>query len=151
MTTFPTFDALVAATGRELGPGPWRVIDQARVDRFAEVTEDRQWLHTDPERAARESPFGATVAHGFLTLSLLTAMLMELVAVEEANAVVNYGFNRVRFPAPVVVGSSVRLRLKIAEASEIAGGVQVRFDLTVENDRQAKPACVAELLFRYLR
>jgi acyl dehydratase len=151
MTTFPTFDDLIAAVGRELGPGPWRVIDQARIDRFAAVSEDRQWLHTDPARAARESPFGATVAHGLLTLSLVPTMLMELVAVEEANAVVNYGFNRVRFPAPVLAGSSLRLRFRVAEVREVATGVQVRFDLTVENDRQDKPACVAELLFRYLR
>lgn len=151
MTTFRTLDELRSAVGLEVGPGAWFEIDQERVNRFAEVTGDSQWLHTDPERAKAESPFGGTVAHGFLTLSLLSAMVMALLKVEEAGAVVNYGFNRVRFPAPVLVGSRLRLRLKIAEATELAGGVQVNLTVTLENDRQERPACVAELIFRYYR
>ncbi|MDQ3461321.1 MAG: MaoC family dehydratase [Deinococcota bacterium] len=151
MTTFKTVDELKAAVGLELGPGPWLDIDQERVNRFAEVTGDAQWLHVDPERARAESPFGGTVAHGFLTLSLLSALLMELLTVEEAGSIVNYGFNRVRLPAPVLVGSRLRLWLRVAEVTVVAGGVQVSFAVTLENDRQERPACAAELLFRYYR
>lgn len=151
MTTFETLDALRAAVGLELGPGPWHELGQERIDRFAAVTGDRQWIHVDPERARTASPFGGTVAHGFLTLSLLSAMVMELLEVKEAGSVVNYGFNRVRFPAPVLAGSRLRLRLKVAEVGDLPGGVQATLDVTLENDRQEKPACVAELLFRYYR
>lgn len=151
MTTRLPIDALAASVGRTFGPGPWRRIDQARIDRFAAITGDAQWIHTDPARARAASPYRATVAHGLLTLSLLPGMVMELVEVEGATSVVNYGFNRVRFPAPVLAGSSLRLRMTVAEVTALPGGVQLTLELLLENDRQDKPACAAELLFRYSR
>jgi len=134
--------------------GPWLTIDQERIDRFAEVTGDVQWIHTDPERASRESPYGTTVAHGFLTLSLLPYLT-------ESNHPdffqknypgmrmrVNYGLNRVRFPAPVVVGSRIRARTVLHAAEKAGEAVQITYLITVEIDGEAKPACVAEFIAR---
>lgn len=148
MTVFADAAELLAAQGRELGVGPWITIDQDRIDLFAEATGDRQWIHVDPERAA-QGPFGATVAHGYLTLSLLASMLGELLRVPTAAMAVNYGLDRVRFPAPVLCGSRVRARAGIHQTSRVGEAVQVAVDLVVEVEGTDKPACVARMLARY--
>jgi acyl dehydratase len=137
-------------TGQELLSG-WREIDQARVDLFAEATDDPQWIHTDPERAAA-GPFGTTIAHGFLTLSLLVPLFEEALPPLEGYALtVNYGLNRVRFTAPLPVGSRIRARFRIEDVEDVQGGEQARVAATVEREGQEKPVCVAEALFRFLR
>ncbi|HET8606683.1 MAG TPA: MaoC family dehydratase [Gaiellaceae bacterium] len=136
--------------GLELGPSAWLEIGQERIDRFADATGDRQWIHVDPERAAA-GPFGSTIAHGFLTLSLLPQATFELMEVEDAGTAINYGLNRVRFPAPVPVGSRVRARFRVVEVAEIDGGVQVTTAATVEREGSEKPVCVAETVSRYYR
>jgi acyl dehydratase len=143
-------EELKGRTGQSLGFSPWRVITQDQVDGFAEATGDHQWIHTDPERA-KSGPFGTTIAHGFMTLSLIPALLDEVMSVGGAGLVVNYGANRVRFPAPVPVGARVRAGLDLAAVEEVAGGVQAEFRVTVEVENSPKPACVAEILFRYYR
>lgn len=142
------FDSLPGLVGRELGVSDWFTVDQPRVNGFAEATEDRQWIHVDPERCARESPFGAPVAHGFLTLSLLPAMLESAIRIEGMRMGLNYGLNKVRFPAPLPVGSRVRARWLLAAAEPIAGGVQLSWAVTVESEGGAKPVCAAEFLVR---
>jgi acyl dehydratase len=136
--------------GLELGPTEWREIEQSRIDEFASATDDPQWIHVDPERAAA-GPFGSTIAHGFLTLSLLVPSAYELMPVEDAKLTVNYGLNRVRFPAPVPVGSRIRARFHVEDVSEVDGGLQVTSAATVEREGHEKPVCVAELVFRYYR
>jgi acyl dehydratase len=141
-------------TGSEIHVGEWLQVTQERIDDFAAATGDLQWIHTDPERAVRESPYGATIAHGFLTLSLLPFLT-------ESNAPgafernypgmklrVNYGLDKVRFPAPVVTGSRLRARTVVTGVEEVAGGVQIAYRITVEIEGAEKPACVAEQLFR---
>jgi acyl dehydratase len=142
---------LEALVGQELGPSRWLEIDQARIDAFAECTEDPQWIHTDPVRAAA-GPFGATVAHGFLTLSLLVRLLSEVLQVEDAELTVNYGLDRVRFPAPVRAGERLRARFRVAELTETPDGAQAKVVATAETGEDAeKPACVAELILRFMR
>jgi acyl dehydratase len=136
--------------GLELGPGEWREITQERVNRFADATGDHQWIHVDPERAA-SGPFGGTIAHGFLTLSMLPESTFELMHVEDASAAINYGLNKVRFPAPVPVGSRVRASYRIVDVAEVEGGVQVTTAATVEREGSEKPVCVAETVSRYYR
>lgn len=135
--------------GLTLGPSAWIDVDQARIDRFAEATEDRQWIHVDPARAA-DGPFGATIAHGYLTLSLLAPFAYELLPVD-SSMTVNYGLDRVRFPAPVPAGSRIRATFQVADATPIDGGAQVKVAATIERDGGEKPVCVAELLFRFHR
>jgi acyl dehydratase len=135
--------------GLELGPSEWRTIDQSRIDAFAGATDDPQWIHTDPERAAA-GPFGTTIAHGYLTLALLVPFSSELLAVEDAALTVNYGLNRVRFPAPVPSGSRIRARFRVDAVAAVAGGTQVTLAATVEREGADKPVCVAELVFLYL-
>jgi len=146
-TERPTLRQLV---GRELGPTAWREIDQARVDAFAAATDDPQWIHVDPERAAA-GPFGTTIAHGFLTLSLVVSMLAEVLAVDGYALTVNYGLNRVRFPAPVPVGRRIRARFRVDSVEEVTGGDQAFVSATVESDGGEKPVCVAELVLRFVR
>lgn len=134
------------SVGMSLGPSEWWPVDQARIDSFAAATDDRQWIHVDPERAAA-GPFGATVAHGFLTLSLLAPFSYELLPLE-GGMVVNYGLERVRFPNPVPSGARIRARIEIDELSEVADGTQVTVTWTVEVEGAEKPACVATQLFR---
>jgi acyl dehydratase len=136
--------------GLELGPTEWREIDQERVNAFADVTDDPQWIHVDPVRAA-EGPFGTTIAHGFLTLSLIVPAAYALLPIDDASAAINYGLNKVRFPAPVPIGSRTRTRLRIDNVAELDGGVQVTIVATVEREGGDKPVCAAELLFRYYR
>jgi acyl dehydratase len=143
----PAATALEA--GIELGPGPWHLVDQERVDRFAAATEDSQWIHVNRERAAA-GPFGTTIAHGFLTLSLLPSLWFELFGDGGYALTINYGLNRVRFPAPVPVGSRVRARFRVEEVAEVAGGLQTRVAATVEREGHEKPVCAAELVFRFL-
>ena len=136
--------------GDVLGPARWVEVDQERVDAFAEATEDSQWIHTNRQRAAA-GPFGTTIANGFLTLSLLPDLWFELAGDGGYRLTVNYGVNRVRFPAPVPVGSRVRASFRIEDVEPVEGGEQARIAATVEREGHEKPVCVAELVFRFLR
>ncbi|MBW1599858.1 MaoC family dehydratase [Streptomyces sp. JJ38] len=148
---FATVDELREAVGVELGPSDWLEVDQKRIDLFADATGDHQWIHVDPERAA-QGPFGTTIAHGYLTLSLLPVLMPQVLRVEGVRMGVNYGVNKVRFPAPVPVGSRLRARVRIAEVSEVGdGGVQCVAQTTVEREGGGKPVCVAESVVRYYR
>ena len=141
-------DALKALVGTELGRSRWFEVGQDRIATFADATDDHQWIHVDPDRSARESPFGTTVAHGFLTLSLLPSMLADVLVMVDAKLVVNYGLNKVRFPAPVPAGSRVRGAIVLAALDEEADSSQLRLDVTVEREGGTKPVCVAEFLVR---
>jgi acyl dehydratase len=141
-------DVLRTLVGTELGRSRWFEIGQDRIATFADATDDHQWIHVDPARAARESPFGGTVAHGFLTLSLLPAMLSDVLVMVDAKLVVNYGLNKVRFPAPVPAGSRVRAAIVLAALDDEAGSAQLTLDVTVEREGGTKPVCVAEFLVR---
>jgi acyl dehydratase len=134
--------------GRELGPSGWVEVTQERIDAFADATEDRQSIHIDPELAAN-GPFGTTVAHGFLTLSLVIPLWNDVF--QHDGISVNYGLNRVRFPSAVPAGSRIRGRFKVDSVEEVAGGVQAAIAVTIEREGEEKPACVAELLLRLLR
>lgn len=142
-------EGVKALEGRELGASEWLEITQQRVDQFAEATLDHQWIHVDPVRARAESPFGGPIAHGYLTLSLLPHLLGEIVEVTGVRMAVNYGLDRLRYPAPVPVGSRVRLVVTVAGVEEVRGGLQCRLDCTVEVEGGSKPALAAEVLFRY--
>lgn len=140
---------LKALAGHEVGVSDWLGISQARIDQFAEATGDHQWIHVDPV-AANDGPFGATIAHGYLTLSLLPPLMAATCVVTGKKMGVNYGLNNVRFPAPVPVGSRIRLRLGIDTADEVAGdGLQIAWLATIEREGDDKPVCVAEALIRY--
>ncbi|MFC9840163.1 MaoC family dehydratase [Rhodococcus sp. NPDC127530] len=149
MTAFTTLDEVRASAGTDLGVSRWIDITQDRINAFAETTEDRQWIHIDPAAAAA-GPFGTTVAHGFLSLSLIAVFSEELLEVKEVRTGVNYGLNKVRFPAPVPVDSRVRGRGRLASVDEIPGGVQVTVVVTVERDGSDRPVCVAESVLRLL-
>jgi acyl dehydratase len=138
----------VPAVGAVLGPTEWVAIDQSRIDAFAAATDDPQWIHVDPVRAA-QGPFGTTIAHGYLTLALLPAFLAEVLDTG-AGLTVNYGLNRVRFPAPVPVGSRLRARFEVLGAEDVPGGVQLTLAATVERDGGEKPVCAAEAVYRVL-
>jgi acyl dehydratase len=144
-------DQLPDLVGRTLVSPDWLAITQERIDHFARATDDHQWIHVDPHRAALHSPFRTTVAHGFLTLSLVVPMLFELLQVEGARLVINYGANKVRFPAPVPVGSRLRLRAEILAVEAVEGGWQLTFRATVEVEGGSKPALAADILFRFYR
>ena len=148
MPTF-TFDTLATAAGTGLGHSRWIEIDQHRIDAFAEITEDRQWIHVDPERAA-QSPFGSTIAHGYLTLSLVAGFLDEIFRLDGVGMSVNYGTDRVRFPHPVPVGSRVRGHGEIVEVTAVPTGLQATVRVTVEIDGINRPACVTDVLIRVM-
>lgn len=150
MRVFASPDELLSAVGEDLGAGDWLTIDQERIDKFAEATGDEQWIHTDPVRA-KDGPFGATIAHGFLTLSLMAALSKDLMTVERTKLVVNYGLDKVRFMKPVPVDSRVRASVVLSGVTVVGGGVQVSRTVTFEVEGEAKPACVAENLVRYYR
>ena len=133
--------------GKELGSSSWHEITQARIDTFAQATDDHQWIHVDPDMAA-QGPFGTTVAHGYLTLSLAPALMSEIWEFEDVQMGINYGLNRVRFPAPVPVGSKVRATAKLQSVEEIANGVQIVVECTFEREGGDKPVCVAETVSR---
>jgi acyl dehydratase len=139
---------LEARVGSEIAVSPWFSIEQERIDLFARATDDHQWIHVDPERA-RKGPFGGTIAHGFLTLSLLSRMVKETLEVSGVRMSVNYGLNRVRFTAPVPSGSRVRARLALAKLEKVEGGVQVAWNVTVEREGGDRPCLVAEWLVRH--
>lgn len=148
MATTIALDALPTRVGSEVAVSDWFEVGQDRIATFAEATDDRQWIHLAPERCKRESPFGQPVAHGFLTLSLLPAMLGSALAIEGMRMGVNYGLNKVRFPSPLPAGSRVRGRWTLRGADAVAGGWQFCWDVTIEADGAAKPVCVAEFLIR---
>ncbi|MEV0601474.1 MaoC family dehydratase [Streptomyces sp. NPDC050315] len=145
---FGSLEELRGAVGEELGPSDWLEVDQKRIDLFADATGDHQWIHVDQEKA-KAGPFGTTIAHGYLTLSLLPALVPQLMRVDNVKMGINYGTNKVRFPSPVPVGSRVRATAKIAEVTEVAGGVQLTTTVTVEREGGDKPVCVAESVSRF--
>jgi len=141
-------DELKKLAGSDLGTSEWIEVTQERINTFADATGDHQWIHVDPERAA-EGPFGAPIAHGYLTLSLFIPLFTELLDVQGVTTKVNYGLNKVRFPSPVKVGSRIRLVGKLAEVEEVPGGVQITVDGTIEIDGGTKPAAVLQSLSRF--
>ncbi|MFJ4031368.1 MaoC family dehydratase [Streptomyces griseoluteus] len=144
---FPSPAALAAEVGTHVGTGAWITVEQERIDLFAEATGDDQWIHIDAERAAA-GPFGATIAHGYLTLSLLPALVREVYRTEGVAMAVNYGLNRVRFISPVPVGSRIRASVDLVSADPVPGGYQIVSRVTVEIEGSGKPACVAETVAR---
>ena len=149
MKKFNGLDEFVAAEGTELGPTEWLEVNQDRVNLFADATDDHQWIHVDPERAAN-GPFGGTIAHGLLTLSLLPHFTHQLYTVDNVAMAINYGYNKVRFITPVRVGSKVRARAEIAKVDQLDGAVQATVTVTVEIDGSDKPAAVAESIVRFI-
>ncbi|MDI3388787.1 MaoC family dehydratase [Streptomyces sp. B-S-A8] len=146
---FRSVEELRAAVGEELGSGDWLEVDQKRIDLFADATGDHQWIHVDPEKAA-EGPFGTTIAHGYLTLSLLPTLVPQIMRVENVRMGINYGTNKVRFPSPVPVGSRLRATGTLKEVTPTKdGGVQITTTVTVEREGSDKPACVAESVSRF--
>ncbi|NDL55576.1 MaoC family dehydratase [Phytoactinopolyspora mesophila] len=141
-------DGLKALVGQHLGPTDWLPVPQEQVDQFAAATGDNQWIHVDAERAAG-GPFGGTIAHGFLTLASIPVVLTELLQVKGFSMGVNYGLDKVRFPAPVPVGSKVRASVVVDDVSEVSGGVQTAYTITFEVEGGTKPACVARFLERW--
>jgi acyl dehydratase len=149
-TVFESLDEVRAAVGTTLGTSGWFAVTQERVNQFADATGDRQWIHVDVERAREESPYGGPIAHGYLTLSLTNLVLPEVLEVRGASLGVNYGTGRVRFPAPVPVGSRVRGTAELAACDEIAGGIQTTIVITMEVEGGTKPACVVESISRWM-
>jgi len=146
-TTFSGIDEMKAKVGEHLGYSEWHEITQDQVNLFAEATGDHQWIHVDPERAAA-GPFGTTIGHGYLTLSLLPVMSYEVVPPREGGMSINYGLNKVRFPAPLPVGGKVRMHAKIVSVEPIQGGAQLTLGFNFEHEGSEKPVCVAETLVR---
>ena len=148
MTTIP-FSQLATYAGREIGVSDWLLVSQEQINTFADATGDHQWIHIDVARAAAETPFKSTIAHGFLTLSLLSTLVRSTVAVDGLRMAINYGLNRVRFVSPVPAGSRVRARVTMASVTDVDGGVQVAWAITIEREHGDKPCLVAEWLVRY--
>ena len=149
MSTTTTMADLPALKGSELGQSSWVEVTQDQVNLFAEATGDHQWIHVDVERATTESPFGGPIAHGYLTLSLLIPMWTQVLTVTDQTMGVNYGLNKVRFPAPVPVGSKIRLTATLKDVEEVAGGLQLTVAAVVEAEGIPKPVCIAEPVFRF--
>jgi acyl dehydratase len=147
---FDGLDEFVAAAGSQLGPTDWLPVEQERVDQFADATDDHQWIHVDPEQAAN-GPFGGTIAHGLLTLSLLPHFMHELYTVSNVAMAINYGFNKVRFITPVRVGAKLRARSEIAKVQTLDSAVQATLVTTIEVEGAQKPAAVIESIVRYVR
>ena len=143
MRTFTTSEEIEAAAGQEIGTSDWVEIDQERVNKFADATGDHQWIHVDVERA-KDGPFGGTIAHGYLTLSLVPWLGSQIFSLDTPGAKLNYGVNKVRFPNPLRVGSRVRATVSVGEVTDVKAGKQLTFSYTVEIEGQDKPACVAE-------
>ncbi|MFF1905868.1 MaoC family dehydratase [Kitasatospora sp. NPDC058218] len=148
MTTFASLADLTAAVGTELGTSRWHTVEQERIDLFAEATGDHQWIHVDPERA-KESRFGSTIAHGYLTLSMIPVLAKECYSVEGVRMALNYGSEKVRFPAPVPVGTALRATAELVSATEVPGGVQAVVRFTITSAAGEKPHCVAETITRF--
>ena len=147
MLTLNGIDEVKAHVGKELGTSRWHEVTQEEINRFADATGDHQWIHVDLERA-KQTPFGGTIAHGYYTLSLAPMFSYEMFSIEGVAFGVNYGLNKVRFPAPLPVGSKVRMRASIASVEDIPGGAQIATDLIFEREGGDKPVCVAEALAR---
>jgi acyl dehydratase len=143
-------DAFHDLVGKQIGYSEWQPITQERVNLFADATDDHQWIHVDPERA-KEGPFGGAIAHGYLTLSLAPVLLNKVIRVDNMKFGVNYGANKVRFPTPVLVGSELRMGVTVAAVEDVEGGVQVTYDMVMELADKPKPACVAQVVYRYYR
>lgn len=139
---------LAALKGNQIGPGEWFVVDQARIDRFAEAVDDNGWIHVDPERA-KTSRWGTTIAQGYLTTALIPVLLRRMIKVEGFSGQTNMGANRIRFPGAVPSGSRVRLKARLTDLEDVKGGVQATFESTVEVEGADRPGCVAETVFRY--
>jgi acyl dehydratase len=148
-TSVETLNDLASYVGKELGTSSWVDVDQDRINAFADATDDHQWIHVDAERA-KDGPFGGTIAHGYLTLSLLIPMWTDILEVGDVQTMVNYGLNKVRFPSPVPSDSKIRARATLASFETIPGGAQLAVDILVERQGGDKPACVAQLVLRYL-
>ena len=148
-TSVETLGDLASYVGKELGTSSWVDVDQDRINTFADATDDHQWIHVDAERA-KDGPFGGTIAHGYLTLCLIIPMWADILAVGDVQTVLNYGLNKVRFPSPVPSGSKIRARATLAAFDAIPGGAQLAVDILVERQGGDKPACVAQLVLRYL-
>lgn len=148
MRDIASLEEMKTLTGTEVAVSEWFDITQERVNQFAAATNDHQWIHVDVERAKRESPYGGTIAHGFLTLSLVPAMLESALRMADMKMGLNYGLNKVRFPGPVPVGSRLRARMTIQSIEDIEGGAQVEWGVVIEREGQSKPVCVAEFLMR---
>jgi acyl dehydratase len=138
-----------ALVGKELGKSPYREMTFEAIKKFADATGDHQWIHVDRERIARESPFGKPIAHGYFTVSLIAALFFEMVEVRNFAMVINYGLNKVRFPAPLKEGQRYRLNVKLGDVKEIANGVEGLLNAAIEIEGEQKPACVAEVVFRF--
>jgi len=149
MIAIPNVERLRELAGREVGTSDWVVMSQERIQAFADITGDHQWIHVDPERARGETPFGGTVAHGFLTLSLLSALMQNALAIGGLRMAINYGLNRVRFVSPVPAGARIRARVSLDQVIDVEGGVQGTWSITVEREHYEKPCLVAEWLVRY--
>jgi len=149
MSTTTTMAELPGLVGKELGISEWYEVTQEHVNLFADATGDHQWIHVDPERATKESPFGGPIAHGYLTLSLLVPLFGGVLRVTDTVMGVNYGLNKVRFPSPVPVGAKVRLTATLAGIEDIAGGKQLTFSCVIEREGGDKPVCIAEPVYRY--
>ena len=139
---------LEGVAGQPLGPTDWLLMEQSRIDQFADATDDHQWIHVDVQRA-KEGPFGATIAHGYLTLALVNKFLPDLIAVQGASMGVNYGCGKVRFPAPVPTGARIRALGEVVEVAEVKGGKQMIVRVTVEIEEQQRPACVVDTISRF--
>ena len=151
MSVIKTLDELQRFAGRQIAVTDWFEITQERINQFADATGDHQWIHTDAERAQRESPYGTTIAHGFLTLSLVPQLVQEAVQLGGLRMAINYGLNRVRFPSAVLAGSRIRARIVLQSIRELADSIEAVFSITIESEGSDKPCCVAEWLARYYR
>ena len=143
------FEDIKSMVGEELGESDWHLVTQEDVNTFADVTLDHQWIHIDPERAEKESPYKGTIAHGYYTLSLIPHLMSQVWRASGVKMGVNYGLNKLRFPAPVPIGKKVRAKATLADAKDVKGGLQVQLNIAIEVEDSEKPACVAEGLYRY--
>jgi acyl dehydratase len=151
MKTIGSLDELAGLVGQEVGVSDWLPVTQERIDAFAETTDDHQWIHVDPPRAAKETPFGGSIAHGFLTLSLISRLLRDVVSVPGVSMSINYGLNRVRFISPVSAGSRIRAVVSLGALTAVDGGAQATWNVIVERDGSTKPCLAAEWLVRYYK
>jgi acyl dehydratase len=149
MRTVNGLDELKDLVGQEVGVSDWHLVTQEEINLFADATHDHQWIHVDPERCGRESPFGAPIAHGYYTLSLAPALLAQVLRVQGVRMGLNYGVNKMRLPSPLVIGSRVRVRATVNGFESIQGGASSTIGLTFEVEGQRKPTCVAEVIYRY--
>jgi len=146
-----TLDELKTMKGQEIGVSDWHPVTQAEINKFADATHDHQWIHVDPDRAKKESPFGGPIAHGYYTLSLAPHLMEQIVAVKGIRMGINYGLNKLRYPGPVRIGKRVRLKATLADVEDIANGAQVTVGMTFEVEGEPKPGCVAEAVYRYYK